>query len=52
MVKGVSGYELNPTSIRETILQCRISKLKVHECQRKYHIHAFKIRLAIEEINY
>ena len=52
MVKGASGYSLNLTNFRDAIVQCYIGKLKVHECQKKYHIHTHKIRQAIGEIKY
>ena len=52
MVKGASGYGLNLTNFRDAIVQCYIGKLKVHECQKKYHIHTHKIRQAIGEIKY
>ena len=50
MVKGPSVYSLNATHFRDAIVQCYIGKLKLHECQKKYHIHSRKVRLAIEEI--
>ena len=50
MVKGPSGYGSNPSDFRDAIVQCYIGKLKVHECQSKYHIHTCKIRCALDEI--
>ena len=52
MVKGASGYGLNPSNFRDAIVQCYIGKLKVHECQSKYHIRTRKIRHVLDEIKY